>query len=36
MLPADTLNPQKAKILLTLVLTKMSHLKKIKRMFAEY
>lgn len=36
MIPADTLNPQKARILLMLALTKTSDLKEIKRMFAEY
>jgi len=35
-IPADTLNPQKARILLMLALTKTSDLKEIKRMFAEY
>jgi L-asparaginase len=36
MIPADTLNPQKARILLMLALTKTNDLKAIKRMFAEY
>ena len=36
MIPADTLNPQKARILLMLALTKTSDIKEIKRMFAEY
>ena len=36
MIPADTLNPQKARILLMLALTKTSDLKEIKRMFEEY
>lgn len=36
MIPADTLNPQKARILLMLALTKTSDLKEIRRMFAEY
>ena len=36
MIPADTLNPQKARILLMLALTKTNDLKEIKRMFAEY
>ncbi|HYU77633.1 MAG TPA: asparaginase [Vicinamibacterales bacterium] len=36
MIPADTLNPQKARILLMLALTKTRDLKEIKRMFAEY
>ena len=36
MIPADTLNPQKARILLMLALTKTKDLKEIKRMFAEY
>jgi L-asparaginase len=36
MIPADTLNPQKARILLMLALTKTSDVKEIKRMFAEY
>ena len=36
MIPADTLNPQKARILLMLALTKTSDLREIKRMFAEY
>ena len=34
--PADTLNPQKARILLMLALTKTRDLKEIKRMFDEY
>lgn len=36
MVPADTLNPQKARILLMLALTKTNDLKEIRRMFAEY
>jgi L-asparaginase len=36
MIPADTLNPQKARILLMLALTKTSDLGEIQRMFAEY
>ncbi len=36
MIPADTLNPQKARILLMLALTKTKNLEEIKRMFAEY
>ena len=36
MIPADTLSPQKARILLMLALTKTRDLKEIKRMFAEY
>jgi L-asparaginase len=36
MIPADTLNPQKARILLMLALTKTSDLKEINRMFSEY
>jgi L-asparaginase len=36
MIPADTLNPQKARILLMLALTKTRDLKDIKRMFDEY
>jgi L-asparaginase len=36
MIPADTLNPQKARILLLLALTKTTDLKEIQRMFAEY
>ena len=35
-IPADTLNPQKARILLMLALTGTSDLNEIKRMFAEY
>ena len=35
-IPADTLNPQKARILLMLALTKTSDIKEIKRMFAKY
>jgi L-asparaginase len=35
-IPADTLNPQKARILLMLALTKTSDPKEIRRMFAEY
>ena len=36
MIPADTLNPQKARILLMLALTKTRDLNEIKRMFDEY
>jgi L-asparaginase len=36
MIPADTLNPQKARILLMLALTKTSSLEEIRRMFTEY
>jgi L-asparaginase len=36
MIPADTLNPQKARILLMLALTKTHDLDEIKRIFAEY
>jgi L-asparaginase type II len=36
MLPADTLNPQKARILLMLALTKTSDPKEIRRIFSEY
>ena len=36
MIPADNLNPQKARILLMLALTRTSDLKEIQRMFAEY
>ena len=36
MVAADTLNPQKARILLMLALSKTSDLKEIRRMFAEY
>jgi L-asparaginase len=35
-LPADTLNPQKARILLMLALTRTADLTEIRRMFAEY
>jgi L-asparaginase len=35
-IPSDTLNPQKARILLMLALTKTSDPKEIRRMFAEY
>jgi L-asparaginase len=35
-IPADTLNPQKARILLMLALTKTSDPKEIRRMFSEY
>jgi L-asparaginase len=35
-LPADTLNPQKARILLMLALTRTSDAKEIRRMFSEY
>ncbi|MFN0040167.1 MAG: asparaginase [Burkholderiales bacterium] len=36
MIPADNLNPQKARILLMLALTKTKDLSEIRRMFAEY
>jgi L-asparaginase len=36
MIPADTLNPQKARILLMLALTKTHDISEIRRMFAEY
>lgn len=36
MIPADNLNPQKARILLMLALTKTTNVDEIKRMFAEY
>ena len=36
MIPADTLNPQKARILLMLALTRTTDPKEIQRMFAEY
>jgi L-asparaginase len=36
MIPGDNLNPQKARILLMLALTKTTDLKEIRRMFAEY
>jgi L-asparaginase/Glu-tRNA(Gln) amidotransferase subunit D len=36
MIPADTLNPQKSRILLMLALTRTNDLDEIKRMFAEY
>ena len=36
MIPADTLNPQKARILLMLALTKTNDVAEIKRIFAEY
>lgn len=36
MIPADTLNPQKARILLMLALTKTDKIEEIKRMFADY
>jgi L-asparaginase type II len=35
-IPADTLNPQKARVLLMLALTKTNDLSEIKRMFADY
>jgi L-asparaginase len=35
-IPADTLNPQKARILLMLALTRTSDLNEIRRMFSEY
>ena len=36
MIPGDNLNPQKARILLMLALTKTTDLHEIQRMFAEY
>jgi L-asparaginase len=36
LIPADTLSPQKARILLMLALTKTSDPKEIMRMFSEY
>jgi L-asparaginase len=36
MLPADTLNPQKARILRMLALSKTTDLGEIRRMFSEY
>ena len=36
MIPADTLNPQKARILLMLALTKTTDINEIKKMFSEY
>ena len=36
MIPADTLNPQKARILLMLALTKTNNAAEIKRMFQDY
>jgi L-asparaginase len=36
MIPADTLNPQKARVLLMLALTKTTRLEEIRRMFTEY
>jgi len=36
MIPADNLNPQKARILLMLALTKTRDPKEIQRMFSEY
>jgi L-asparaginase len=36
MIPADTLNPQKARILLMLALTRTNDVEEIKRMFADY
>jgi L-asparaginase len=36
MIPADTLNPQKARVLLMLALTRTNNLAEIRRMFAEY
>lgn len=36
MIPADTLNPQKARILLMLALTTTSDIDQIRRMFEEY
>jgi L-asparaginase len=35
-IPGDNLNPQKARVLLMLALTRTSNLEEIKRMFAEY
>src|SRR4029077_7136603 len=35
-IPADTLNPQKSRILLMLALTRTSDISEIRRMFAEY
>jgi L-asparaginase len=35
-IPSDTLNPQKARILLMLALTKTSDPKEIRRIFSEY
>ena len=35
-IPADTLNPQKARILLMLALTRTSDPKELRRIFAEY
>lgn len=35
-IPSDTLNPQKARILLMLALTKTNDPKEIRRMFSEY
>jgi L-asparaginase len=36
MVPADNLNPQKARVLLMLALTQTKELQEIRRMFAEY
>jgi L-asparaginase/Glu-tRNA(Gln) amidotransferase subunit D len=36
MIPADNLNPQKARVLLMLALTKTNDVDDIRRMFAEY
>ena len=36
MIPADTLNPQKARVLLMLALTKTRDLDDIRRIFSEY
>ena len=36
MIPADTLNPQKARVLLMLALTRTRDLDEIRRMFSEY
>ena len=36
MTPADTLNPQKARVLLMLALTRTCDLDEIRRMFSEY
>ena len=36
MIPADTLNPQKARVLLMLALTRTRDLDELRRMFSEY
>jgi L-asparaginase len=36
MIPADNLNPQKARVLLMLAITRTRDLREIKRMFEEY